>query len=452
MRAETKQRSADCPYFARIELLADELVAKLPNFNVHKVIIHPKDWELWLAETCQKNNWTHKKSPLVWRELVDRGGKGHYMGGANEFQEYINGYYNIKSSMSTVDMQQVAEENLKTQLQDDEAKARLLQQYNPLHVCISSATSHVACHVIQQLASRDILGKDADLCLHLLDVRDVTDETMLTLEADVQDLASSNVKHVFTTRDPVAAFKKCDVILLLDEGTHDASVYETYANAIHEACAEGAKVLVSDSWAGNAAATVLHRSTKGRLKENLAAVSLSIVGQARSILAEKLGVLPCDVAGVIAWGNPNGNFHIDVSLARVSRLDSAICGPGGFTRPVAEVIYDAKWLEEDLQQQIVDRRKTMQTSRVGGGSLSAASAIVDTLSLWWNGDSTDQIHSLAVVSQGWYGVPDSLVFSFPVTFDDGRFKVVDNLKVSNATTKIINSSLEASQQLNTVQS
>lgn len=48
----------------------------------------PEEWEGWLQNVCSENNWTHSKSPIVWRELVERGGKGLYVGGFNEFMEY----------------------------------------------------------------------------------------------------------------------------------------------------------------------------------------------------------------------------------------------------------------------------------------------------------------------------------------------------------------------------
>lgn len=78
--------ASNCPHFARIELLADQLHHCLPSFYLHKIVKQPHEWNEWLTSECSKNGWKHEKSPLVWRELVDRGGKGVLIGGANEFQ------------------------------------------------------------------------------------------------------------------------------------------------------------------------------------------------------------------------------------------------------------------------------------------------------------------------------------------------------------------------------
>uniref|UniRef100_A0A3Q3GT77 Malate dehydrogenase 1B, NAD (soluble) n=1 Tax=Labrus bergylta TaxID=56723 RepID=A0A3Q3GT77_9LABR len=73
---------ADCPHYAKAELLADKLRECLPNFRMHKIE--------WLEDTCKRNGWKHERSPLVWRELVFQGGKGMLLGGFNDFMEHDN--------------------------------------------------------------------------------------------------------------------------------------------------------------------------------------------------------------------------------------------------------------------------------------------------------------------------------------------------------------------------
>lgn len=93
---------SDCPYYARSELLGDKLVKNLPDFQLHKIVIKPEEWDKWLKETCSSREWSHNKCPLVWRELIDRGGKGVLIGGANEFQEYAFGYYGVNPHRSVM--------------------------------------------------------------------------------------------------------------------------------------------------------------------------------------------------------------------------------------------------------------------------------------------------------------------------------------------------------------
>ena len=67
---------ADCPRYARAEQLADDLATNLPSFQVHKIIKSASEWPEWLKTQCDDKNWQHADSPLIWRELVNRGGKG----------------------------------------------------------------------------------------------------------------------------------------------------------------------------------------------------------------------------------------------------------------------------------------------------------------------------------------------------------------------------------------
>ncbi|KAF6361796.1 malate dehydrogenase 1B [Rhinolophus ferrumequinum] len=83
---------ADCPFYAKAEVLADYLQKNLPDFQIFKITQHPHVWEEWLKDLCEKNKWSHEDSPIIWRELLDRGGKGLLLGGYNEFLEHAQVY------------------------------------------------------------------------------------------------------------------------------------------------------------------------------------------------------------------------------------------------------------------------------------------------------------------------------------------------------------------------
>ena len=86
---------SDCPYYAKVfirkkfcqkllfqsELLADKLQAQLPEFSIHKESINAENWSSWLGENCQKFGFQWNKSPVIWRELTERGGSGSLLGG-----------------------------------------------------------------------------------------------------------------------------------------------------------------------------------------------------------------------------------------------------------------------------------------------------------------------------------------------------------------------------------
>nr|KAF6496344.1 malate dehydrogenase 1B [Rousettus aegyptiacus] len=91
----------------------------------------------WLNDLCKKNKWDHKNSPIIWRELLDRGGKGLLLGGYNEFLEHAQLYYGVTSSMTTEMMKVIAQENLMTHIEDEREKEALKQLIEPLNVWIT---------------------------------------------------------------------------------------------------------------------------------------------------------------------------------------------------------------------------------------------------------------------------------------------------------------------------
>nr|XP_028686877.1 putative malate dehydrogenase 1B isoform X8 [Macaca mulatta] len=128
---------ADCPYYAKTELLADYLQKNLPDFRIHKITQRPEVWEDWLKDVCEKNKWSHKNSPIIWRELLDRGGKGLLLGGYNEFLEHAQLYYDVTSSMTTELMMVIAQENLGAHIQKEQEEEGLKTCINPLQVWIT---------------------------------------------------------------------------------------------------------------------------------------------------------------------------------------------------------------------------------------------------------------------------------------------------------------------------
>uniref|UniRef100_A0A2K5ICJ4 Malate dehydrogenase 1B n=1 Tax=Colobus angolensis palliatus TaxID=336983 RepID=A0A2K5ICJ4_COLAP len=149
---------ADCPYYAKTELLADYLQKNLPDFRIHKITQRPEVWEDWLKDVCEKNKWSHKNSPIIWRELLDRGGKGLLLGGYNEFLEHAQLYYDVTSSMTTELMMVIAQENLGAHIEKEQEEEALKTCINPLQVWITSASAPACYNLIPILTSGEVFG------------------------------------------------------------------------------------------------------------------------------------------------------------------------------------------------------------------------------------------------------------------------------------------------------
>ncbi|XP_039894370.1 putative malate dehydrogenase 1B isoform X2 [Simochromis diagramma] len=409
----------DCPYYAKAELLADTLQQCLPDFKIHKISILPDEWKEWLGATCEKNNWKHEGSPLVWRELVEQGGKGMLLGGFNDFLEHCQDYYGITSDMTTNVMLSVAAENLEAKMnliKEEQHRASLIQ---PLHVWITG--------------------------LHLLDLEG-NKEQLQSLRLEIEELAISMLHQVTTGTDLERAFRKADVILLLDDGGHDgenegeevkkkkvkviSERYKEYGQLIDATAKETVKVIVSGDSFLNLRCSLLVDSARSIDSHQFIAAAAQLENEAKAVLGKKMRMRPSDITDVIVWGNISGTFYIDLQRAKVFNHDGPITGPAFFSQPLLSIFLDRKWLETDFQH-LVRRRRLAVTSKTGQAAATSAANGILTVLKAWNGASDPDVLSSGVACPGHYSLPDGIVFSVPLTFTDGKWSVVSELTVEN---------------------
>ncbi|CAI5638057.1 unnamed protein product [Oreochromis niloticus] len=370
----------DCPYYAKAELLADTLQQCLPDFKIHKISILPDEWKEWLGATCEKNKWKHEGSPLVWRELVEQGGKGMLLGGFNDFLEH--------------------------------------------------------CQVFPKVSA---------ISLHLLDLEG-NEEQLQSLRLEIEELAISMLHQVTTDTDLERAFRKADVILLLDDGGHDgenegeevkkkkvnviSERYKEYGQLIDATAKETVKVIVSGDSFLNLRCSLLVDSVRSIDSHQFMAAAAQLENEAKAVLGKKMRMRPSDITDVIVWGNISGTFYIDLQRAKVFNHNGPITGPAFFSQPLLSIFPDRKWLETDFHH-LVRRRRLAVTSKTGQvAATSAANGILTVLKAW-NGASGPDVLSSGVACPGHYSLPDGIVFSVPVTFTDGKWSVVSELIVEN---------------------
>ncbi|KAK0067610.1 malate dehydrogenase 1B [Biomphalaria pfeifferi] len=446
---------SDCPYFARVELLGDRLAKNLKKFKLHKLMIQPDKWDEWLHTTCAERGWEFHSSPIIWRELVDRGGKGVLIGGANEFQEYVKAYYDVESEMTSYEMRMVAAENKKTKDELDEEEKYFKSLSNPVNVCITNAASPVCYHLLHSISTGKVLGPKVELVIHLLvnseeDVEQVTGTAMET-----EDLALSLLRDVKVFTEAEEAFEDCQIIIFLDEIHREEdmtmrkwyiqymTLFTFYGEIIDKKALRNCKVLVCGNGPINFNATILARSAQKIARQNVVAVASVVENQAKSVIGEKLNVNPAGVVNLLVWGNINAKRHLDVSKCQVHGYDGAITGPSWYSVNAIEMLHDNKWLSSEFPALVSARH--LKVSRIMGRStsLSTANSISTLLKLWFRGSPHGQIFSLAVYSEGWYGVPEGMFFSFPVTMDPkGYWHVVQDVFLTPETKLNIKSSIE----------
>ncbi|XP_029924404.1 putative malate dehydrogenase 1B [Myripristis murdjan] len=444
---------ADCPFYAKAELLADKLQGSLPNFSIHKICIHPDEWEEWLEVTCRANGWKHQQSPLIWRDLVHRGGKGMLLGGFSDFLEHCQDYYNITLEMPTDLMLKIAAENLETKMKlivEEERRVSLLQ---PFHIWITSALSP-ACHMlIPDLLSSDVFPHVSAVSLHLLDL-DGDEEALQGLRMETEDMALPLLHQVTVHTDLEQAFEGADVILLLDDRWPDggdaekkeedeeeeekrrqvrriSERYLHYGRLIAERAKREVKLIVAGDSFANLRCSVLLDNAHSIDSCRFVTVATQLEYEARAVIAKKLKVRTSDITDVIVWGNISGSFYVDLQRAKVFNFDGAIKGPAFFSQPVLEMLYDRKWLETEFQDLVGCRRADVVSKTRQGAAMSAVNGILAVLKAWNGACGQDEVLSLGVKCQGHYNLPDGIVFSIPVTFKDGKWSPLPDVTIQD---------------------
>ena len=390
---------------------------------------------------CGERGWNHNKSPLVWRELIDRGGKGVLIGGANEFQEYANGYYGVESQLVSDDMRRIAAENKEVKAQVDKEEADYKALSKPVHVCITNASSNICYGLLDSLGRGEALGSSKEVIVHLLD--DASKQEYLEgVKMEAEDLSYGLLRGVIVESSASVAFKDCEIIVLLDEVSQavkskeewiklSSEVYIDYAKVIDEVAKKSVKVLIAGNGPVNFNAYMMIKNAPSIPRQNFAAMSRMLENQAKGVIAERLKVNSAGVVDLIIWGNPSGAHYVDVERSRVHGYDGAIIGPPSFSLPVPEMVYDRKWLETEFLELVIKKKFKAEQAMKRAASISVSSAICTTLNHWCNGSPSGQMFSLGVISEGWYGIPNDLVFSFPVTFHPkGYWNVVQDIDLS----------------------
>ncbi|XP_028275368.1 putative malate dehydrogenase 1B [Parambassis ranga] len=431
---------ADCPHYAKAELLADTLKRSLPDFRVHKLCMHPGEWKEWLEAMCERNGWKHEHSPLVWRELVEQGGKGMLLGGFSDFLDHCQDFYGITSDMSTDLMLSITAENVEAKMNLIAEEQHHVSLIKPLHIWISGACSTTCQLLIPSLLSAEVFPGISAVSLHLLHLEGNTEE-LCGLKMEIEDLALSMLHQATVHTDLEEAFQEADVVLLLDDrcscGENEdnpkeiSEIYRQYGRLIDTRANKQVKVIVSGDLFVNLRCSLLVDSAHSINSHQFVAMATQLENEARALIAEQLKVKAADITDVIVWGNISGIFYIDLQRARVFNYDGAIKGPAFFSLPVQEVFCDRKWLETDFQHSVRHQREAVAAKTGQAPAMSAANGILTLLKAWNGTGKPDEVMSLGLLCPGSYNLPEGIVLSVPATFTDGKWSVLFDVSIED---------------------
>jgi len=303
----------------------------------------------------------------------------------------------------------------------------------PLKVVVTGAAGQIAYSLLFSIAKGDVFGKDQSLELQLLDIEPM----MPVLEGvvmELQDCAIPLVKNIVSTHDPMVAFKDVDAAFMVGamprrEGMErkdllkaNVKIFEVQGKALDAVAKKTVKVLVVGNPA-NTNACILSRNAPSIPKENFSCMTRLDQNRAQAQIASRLGVSNDMVKNVIIWGNHSSTQFPDVAHATVNLKGNVIS--------VREAVKDDAYLKNEFIKTVQTRGAAVIKARKLSSAMSAAKAACDHMRDWFLGVPENCWVSMGVISDGSYGIPEGIMYSFPVSISKGNVTIVQGLPIDD---------------------
>jgi len=300
----------------------------------------------------------------------------------------------------------------------------------PIQVAVTGPTGTVGYAALFRIASGQVFGPDQPVVLRLYEI----EAAMKALDGvvmELDDCAFPLLDDVVATSDAATAFDGANWAVLfgalprkagMERGdllSANGAIFKPLGQAIAAHAADDIRVLV----VGNPCNTncLIARANAPEVPDDRW-FAMTRLDQNRAVaqLARKAGTAVKDVTNLAIWGNHSATQFPDFTNARISG------------RPATEVIGDRAWLEGEFITTVQKRGAAIIEARGASSAASAASAAIDSVLSVVQPTSGDNWNSLAVVSHGQYGVPEGLVFSYPVrSSGNGAWSVVEGLELDD---------------------
>jgi malate dehydrogenase len=294
-------------------------------------------------------------------------------------------------------------------------------------VAVTGAAGQIGYSLLFRLASGALLGPDTPIELRLLEITPAL-KALEGVVMELDDCAFPTLAGVETGDDPNVIFDGANLALLVgarprskgmergDLLEANGAIFTAQGKALNEVAADDIRIGVTGNPA-NTNALIAMTNAPDIPQERFTALTRLDHNRALSQLAAKTGSTVRDIKKLTIWGNHSATQYPDVFHAEI----------GG--RNAAEVVDDRDWIEDDFIPTVAKRGAAIIEARGASSAASAASATIDAARDWLQGTPDGDWASMAVVSDGSYGVPEGLIYSYPVTTSNGDWEIVQGLEI-----------------------
>jgi malate dehydrogenase len=299
----------------------------------------------------------------------------------------------------------------------------------PLKVAVTGAAGQIGYSLLFRLASGSLLGPDRPIELRLLEIEPAL-KALEGVVMELDDCAFPLLAGVEIGADANKIFDGVSLALLVgarprgpgmergDLLEANGAIFTAQGKALNEVAADDVRIGVTGNPA-NTNALIAMSNAPDIPKERFSALTRLDHNRAISQLAKKTGAAVTDIKKITIWGNHSATQYPDIFHAEV----------GG--KNAAEAVNDQAWIENDFIPTVAKRGAAIIDARGASSAASAASATTDAARDWLLGSPEGDWVSMAVISDGSYGVPEGLISSFPVTTKDGNWSIVQGLEIDD---------------------
>ncbi|KAB2963542.1 MAG: malate dehydrogenase [Thermoanaerobaculia bacterium] len=307
----------------------------------------------------------------------------------------------------------------------------------PLHIAITGAAGNIGYALAFRLAAGDLAGPDRRIVLQLLEIPPAL-PALEGVAMELRDCAFPLLDGVVVTADVETAFADADVCFLVgakprgpgmerkDLLAENGKIFGPQGKAIAAGAAKDVRVLVVGNPA-NTNALIAASNAKGLDPRQFHAMTRLDHNRALSQLAEKTGSHPRDIHRLTIWGNHSSTQVPDIAHATV----------GG--RPATGLV-DGAWTRDTFIPTVQQRGAAIIKARGASSAASAASSAIDHVRDWLLGTREGDWVSMAVPSDGSYGIAPGVVFSYPCVSKGGEVEIVQGLELDADTRERLDAS------------
>lgn len=302
----------------------------------------------------------------------------------------------------------------------------------PVKIAVTGAAGQIGYALLFRIASGDMLGPDQPVELHLLEITPALD-ALKGVVMELNDCAFPLLKNIVATDDANIAFKDIDFAYLVGARPRGAgmerkdlleangAIFGPQGKALNAHAKRDVKVLVVGNPA-NTNALIAQQNAPDLDPKCFTAMVRLDHNRAMSQLAEKTSAHSSDVKNIIIWGNHSSTQYPDIHHATVKG-----------EKALSKV--DQGWYEGNFIPDVQQRGAAIIKARGASSAASAASAAIDHMRNWALGTKEGEFTSMAIPSDGSYGIEPGVIYGYPVTCKGGKYEIVQGLEINDFSRK-----------------